>query len=294
MLIDASLSGTFPALVTPFTADGRAVDFDSFASLIQIHLKCGVAGVVACGSTGEAATLSDEEYRAVLEAAVAACAGQVPVIAGVNSSSTQRAAAMAREAQALGVDAVLVVAPPYNKPSQAGILAHFAAVRTGLSIPILAYNIPGRAVANILPATVAQLAREKIIVGLKDSSGSIDQFLDTRAALGTTPLAILSGEDSLVHCQMACGGQGVISASANLIPELFVEITTSALKGDWNGALKAQMRALPIVRALFTETNPVPVKAALALRGWIKHPTVRLPLLGASASTIDLLGRVLG
>lgn len=283
-----NLKGTIPALVTPFTLDGSAIDYESLTSLIEWHIRAGVSGVVVSGSTGEAATLSEQEYADLVNAAVKICNGKIPCIVGIGSNSTDKAAKQASLLEQLGADAILLVAPPYNKPPQDGIFAHFAKVKAASSLPIIAYNVPGRTSVNILPKTIARLAADGIIIGLKEASGSQDQLMDIYALVGDK-ISLLSGEDSLVHATMTCGGRGTISASANVAPEMFVEITEAALSGNFSASLKAQVRALPIVRAMFAETNPIPVKTALALRGAIKHPTVRLPLVPASAQTVELI-----
>lgn len=288
----ADLRGTFTALVTPFSADGIQIDFSSLAQLIEFQLAAKVDGFVICGSTGEAVTLSAEEYAQVLREAVKIVGGRVPCIAGVGSSNTKSAITMAQAAEESGCDAVLVSTPPYNKPPQKGIIEHFRAIKTGVSIPLIAYNIPGRAALNILPETIVALTRQELIIGLKESAGSFDQLLDILLLLRDR-IAILSGEDSLVHACMASGGHGTISASANVIPEIFVDITSAALLQKWQDSLTAQFLALPIIRALFMETNPIPVKTALMLKGVIKSNMVRLPLLPAIEGTIERLSALL-
>jgi 4-hydroxy-tetrahydrodipicolinate synthase len=284
--------GMFTAAVTPFSADAQQVDYDSLSNLFEFQLKQGADGIVICGSTGEAATLSDEEYRQVVTFAMQQLKGRVPCVAGIGTNSTARACEMARALETIGVDALLLVAPPYNKPSQEGILAHFAEVKKVTRLPIVAYNVPGRTVANILPQTVAALAQRELIVGIKEASGSMDQVLDVLALVADC-ISVVSGEDSLVHAIMACGGRGVISASANIVPGIFKRITSTALAGQWRQSLEAQFKALPIVRAMFSETNPVPVKAALAMRGVIKSGAVRLPLLAAREETMQRIKSVL-
>lgn len=287
-----TLRGTLPALVTPFSKDGSEVDFESLASLIDWHIRAGVSGLVACGSTGEAGALSPREYEDVVKFTVRAAAGRIPCIVGVSGSSTAKTVEQALVVKDLGVDGLLLAPTPYNKPPQSGIAAHFAKVREAAELPIIAYNVPGRTAVNMLPQTTAQLANDGIIVGLKDATGSLDQMLDTLALVGDK-IAILSGEDSLVHTIIASGGKGVISASANVIPEMFVEITESAMKGNYERSLRAQILALPVVRAMFAETNPMPVKAALAMKGAIKYATARLPLASVTQQTLDLIKRSL-
>lgn len=284
--------GTFPAVVTPFTQDGTQLDLESLRALLKFQLDAGVDGFVVCGSTGESQTLSSEEYQQVVSETVKFVAKRVPVIAGIGVSSTLRAMEIAKYLDSSEVSGILLVAPPYNKPPQRGIFRHFEQVRNATSLPIIAYNIPGRTAVNILPATLADLWKAKIIVGVKESSASLDQALDIMALVDDSFL-LISGEDSLVHALMASGGCGVISATANVVPDAFVNITQPALRGDWHSALTSQMNVLPVVRAMFIETNPIPVKCALALKGIIRFPTVRLPLTEATSETVAALRRVL-
>ncbi|MFM1848074.1 MAG: hypothetical protein RL417_1548 [Pseudomonadota bacterium] len=286
------LWGTFPAIVTPFSDDGSRVDFDSFKELLDFQIAHGVSGVVVCGSTGETATLSEDEYRDVVSFARNYVGSRAAVIAGIGANSTKRAVELAAFLESVGVDGILLVTPPYNKPTQNGLLAHFAAVRAAVDTPIIAYNVPGRTGVNLLPKTVGRLADEGLIAGLKESSGSIDQVLDIVSLVGSR-IALLSGEDSLIHATMASGGVGAVSVVANVDPALVVRITAAALKEEWRGARDAQLQMLPLARAVFTETNPIPIKAALWLKGLIRYPTTRLPLTPAEPQTIELLKRVL-
>jgi 4-hydroxy-tetrahydrodipicolinate synthase len=248
-----------------------------------------VKGFVACGSTGEAATLNEDEYLQVISA-VRKLAKRLPVIAGVNSSSTAKAAAMAKAAVGAGAQGILLTAPPYNKPSQDGIIAHFSAVKSAVSVPLIAYNIPGRTGVAMQPGTLTRMCKEGLAIGVKEASASLDQVMDIYAANGPK-FQIVAGDDSLVQAMRACGGVGVISASANVWPEAFAAMCTRS--ADFNKSLEWQVRALPLVRALFLETNPVPVKAALHLRGLIESPTVREPLLACQSATISKLKEVL-
>ncbi len=281
-----SLLGTFTALATPFTHDGSAPDIQSLCSLIDYQIAAGVNGLVVCGSTGEAATIEDNEYREIVSAAINHIKGRVPLIAGVGGSSTARAVSLAKYLEDSGVDGILLVTPPYNKPTQDGIVQHFLAVRSAGTLPIIAYNVPGRTSVNMLPETVASLAKRGIIIGLKDASGSLAQTLDT-FALTQRSISILSGEDGLIHATMAAGGTGVISVISNVWPKETLAITDAARSCHWEDSLQAQVKVLPMVRAMFCETNPIPVKTALALRGIIRHPTLRLPLVAAQPSTIE-------
>lgn len=291
-VIQHVFQGTYPAIVTPFNADGSAVDYDSLKALIDYQVRAGVQGIVVCGSTGEAATLSEDEYKNVVLSAKSMLGGRGQCIAGIGTNNTAKAQELAAFLSESKLDGILLVAPPYVKPPQRAIVEHFRAVKRCSTVPIIAYNVPGRSSVNIAAPTIAQLVQEGCIVGLKEALGSIDQVLDILAFTGDK-LAMLSGEDSLVHATMASGGCGVISATANIIPEIFVELTTAALKGDWERARRAQFKALPIVRAMFMETNPIPVKTALALQGIIKYSAVRLPLVPAEAATVEKIRAVL-
>jgi len=294
MTIDKdTLKGTFPAIVTPFSKDGASVDFDSLYNLIEYQISARVDGLVVCGSTGEAQTLSDEEYQKVISFTKEKVNGRIPVIAGIGTNSTMKGIAAAKLLDEIAVDGILLVAPMYNKPTQKGIIAHFEQIKRATRLPIIAYNVPGRTGVNILPATIATLVKQGTICGLKEASGSMDQVLDILAQV-RDHCSVVSGEDSLVCSLMLAGGKGVISASANIIPEIFVEITTAAINGDWERAREAQFKALPWVRLMFVETNPIPVKTAVALKGVIKYPTLRLPLMPAEDSTVEKIKALLG
>ncbi|MCB0338192.1 MAG: 4-hydroxy-tetrahydrodipicolinate synthase [Bdellovibrionales bacterium] len=282
-----TLKGAAPAIVTPFLESGE-IDYKSLDSLIDYQLKAGVDGIVACGSTGEAATLTDAERVSVISHVVKRASGQAYVIAGIGASSTKVAQDMARQYSELGVDGLLLVAPFYNKPSQEGIYQHFASVAQSTKSPIVAYNVPGRTASNILPSTVARLAKDNLIIGLKDASGSVDQTLDTLALVGNS-ISLLSGEDSLTYPMMTCGARGTISATGNIVPKLVADLTHFANSGDYKAALDVHWKFLPFARAMFIETNPVPVKAALAIKGIIASPTVRLPLTPAAPQTVEKL-----
>lgn len=292
MLTTDQLKGVYTAIVTPFKPDASAIDYDSALKLLNFQLEAGVSGLVICGSTGEAMTLSDAEYREYVAFVHKEVRGRVPCIAGIGTSSTARAQELAQWLERAGLDGALVVAPPYNKPSQEGIYAHFAAIKKSSALPLVAYNIPGRAVVNIQPGTVARMANDRLIVGLKDSTASLEQHMDLLALVGDG-IAVMSGEDALVYALMACGATGVICATANAAPHVFVELCASALEKDFETALQCQMQALPIVRAMFLETNPIPVKAALAAKGVIQSASVRLPLTSAKAETVQKIRQVL-
>lgn len=288
-----NMSGVYTALVTPFTKDGSSIDFQSFGALIETQLAAGVNGVVVCGSTGEAATLTDAEYVEAVRFARERTTGRVPCVAGISVSATARAVEMARVITELGCDGILVATPPYNKPSQQGIVAHFRAVKASTSLPLIGYNIPGRSGVAISPATLGALSREGLITGIKESSGSVDALADTMLAISAA-CQVVSGDDSLTLAVLAYGGVGVISASANVIPTAFVSLCAAWERGNSQEATKLQREALSRIRALFVESNPVPAKTVLALQGIISEPTVRLPLVPLSAASLELVRREFG
>lgn len=301
-----TFEAVIPALVTPFIDDGKNdgknIDFASFDRLVEHVIGGGVSGVVVAGSTGEAATSSEQEYREIVAHCVKAVRGRVPVIAGVGTNSTARAVELSRMAQEAGCDALLVVAPPYNKPQQDGIYAHFKAVSEASTLPIMAYNIPGRSAVNILPSTLARLAADGIIAAVKESSGSVDQILDLIAAIaggasfagagsshgtagGANLVPVLAGDDSLTLPVAACGGKGIVSVIANVLPGPMCSLWKACERGDLREAQRINLELLPLMRALFVETNPVPVKAALKMQGIIASDAVRMPLLSAGEGT---------
>lgn len=297
-----TFEAVIPALVTPFSDDGQKIDFASFERLVEHVIGGGVSGVVVAGSTGEAATLSEQEYRDLVSHCVKTVRGRVPVIAGVGTNSTARAVELSRMAQDAGCNALLVVAPPYNKPQQDGIYAHFKAVAEASPLPIMAYNIPGRSAVNILPSTLARMAADGIIAAVKESSGSVDQILDLIAAISggakgagsgrseaaawqSNLVPVLAGDDSLTLAVAACGGKGIVSVIANVLPGPMCSLWNACVRGDLGEAQRIKLELLPLMRALFAETNPVPVKAALKMQGIVASDAVRLPLLAASEGT---------
>jgi 4-hydroxy-tetrahydrodipicolinate synthase len=271
--------GVLTALVTPLR-DG-AVDERALQELVEIQIAAGVDGLVPCGSTGEAATLSHAEHRRVIEVVVAASRGRVKVLAGTGSNSTREAIELTRHAKEAGADGALLISPYYNKPTQDGIVQHYAAIARETSFPLVVYNIPGRTASNLTPATFARLAEIEQVVGTKESSGDLHQVSQIIAA---TPddFSVLSGDDWATLPILALGGQGVISTSSNLAPSEVVELVRAFRAGDLARARDTHTRLLPLIDALFCETNPIPVKAALALRGTILEE-LRLPLTPLSA-----------
>ena len=269
-------AGSFVAQVTPFK-NGR-VDEQALADMIEWQIKSGTHGIVPCGTTGESATLSHEEHTQVIRLAVDVVNKRVPVIAGTGSNSTAEAIRLTREAQEVGADGALMISPYYNRPTQEGIYQHYKEVAQAVpGFPIVFYNIPGRTGSNIEPATMARMAEIDNIVGVKEATGSIDQVINIRLACGEK-LAVLSGEDALTFSMMALGGKGVISTVANVAPEQMAAVVNAGLAKDWDTASALQLKLVPLIRAVFLETNPIPVKTALALMGKCERE-LRLPLV---------------
>jgi 4-hydroxy-tetrahydrodipicolinate synthase len=266
--------GVFTALVTPFR-DG-ALDERALHDLVELQIGAGIDGLVPCGSTGEAATLSHAEHRRVVEVVVAAARGRVQVLAGTGSNSTSEAIELTRHAKEAGADGALLISPYYNKPTQQGLVAHYSEVARQTSFPLVVYNIPGRTASNVLPDTLARLAELEQVVGVKEACGNLDQMAHVIAAV-PDGFAVLSGDDSLTLPLLAIGGSGVISTTSNLVPAEMVELVRAFRAGDVERARAIHYRLLPLFDALFSETNPIPMKAALALRGTVLEE-LRLPL----------------
>lgn len=271
-------TGTHTALVTPFTRDGR-VDEPRLSQIVEQQIAAGIDGLVPCGTTGESPTLSHEEHNHVIELVVKFAAKRCKVIAGTGSNSTDEAIFMTQYAKKVGADASLQVAPYYNKPSQAGLYAHFRAIAEATQIPIILYNIPGRCGVDISNDTMARLRRDvpQYIVGLKEATGVVDRVSQLRGMVDRE-FCILSGDDSLTLPMMSVGAVGVISVVSNVIPRELTEMTHAALKGDFERAGRIHAKLFPLFKDLFIETNPVPVKAAMAMMGLIEE-TYRLPLV---------------
>jgi 4-hydroxy-tetrahydrodipicolinate synthase len=265
--------GSIVAIVTPFKANSE-IDFEAYGRLIDWHLDQGTDGIVPCGCTGEAATLSHDEQQHCIRFAVERVAGRVPVIAGTGSNSTREAVSLTRFAKEAGADAALLITPYYNKPTPAGQIAHYKAVAEAVDIPIVLYNVPSRTGTNMLPETVAELSAVKNIVAIKEAGGSVDQVSQIRRLCGIT---VLSGDDSLTLPMLALGGTGVISVAANVAPAKVAAMCRAFDKGDLGGAQRIHFELWPLFKGLFIETNPMPVKAALTWMGLIEN-NLRLPL----------------
>ena len=267
-------TGSYVAIVTPFK-DGK-VDERALGDLIEWQVERGTNGIVPCGSTGESATLTHEEHDRVIALTVEVVRRRVPVIAGTGSNATHEAIRLTKHAKSAGADAALLVTPYYNKPTQEGLFQHYEAIARAVDLPLILYNIPGRSVVNMTPQTVARLANVTNIVGIKEASGNLSQMSDIIAACGER-FTVLSGDDALTLPLLAIGGKGVISVTANVAPAETAELVSAALKGDWDRARRMHYRLLPLSNAMFLETNPIPVKAALAMMGRCADE-LRLPL----------------
>ncbi len=282
-------TGSFVAIVTPFR-HGR-VDERALGDLIEFQLANGTHGIVPCGTTGESATLSHEEHNRVVDLTVEVVRKRVPVIAGTGSNSTEEAIALTKHAKAAGADAALLITPYYNKPTQEGLYRHYQAVAEAVDLPLVLYNIPGRTGVNMTPATVARLATLRNIVAIKEGSGSVQQVSEIIQACGDR-LTVLSGDDALTLPMMAVGAKGVITVTANLVPRDMADLVEAALAGRYDEARRLHAKLYPLFTALFLETNPIPVKEALALMGKIDGE-LRLPLCPLSSENRDKLTRVL-
>lgn len=273
--------GSMPALVTPFR-DG-AVDFDTLGALVEWHIAEGSSAIVPVGTTGESPTLSHDEHAAVVEAVVKAARGRVPVIAGAGSNATAEAIDLVRHAAKVGADAALVVTPYYNKPTQAGMIAHYTALHDASDLPIIIYNIPGRSVVDMTPETMGRLARLPRIVGVKDATGKLERVSQQRITCGADFIQ-LSGEDATALGFNAHGGVGCISVTANVAPRLCAEFQAATLAGDYRKALDYQDRLMPLHEAIFLEPGLAGAKYALSVLG-LCAPEVRLPLVPVTEAT---------
>lgn len=275
--------GSLPALITPFK--NGAVDFDTLKKLVDWHVAEGSHGLVPVGTTGESPTLTHEEHGAVIEAVVKAAAGRIPVIAGAGSNATAEGIGLIRHAQKVGADAALVVTPYYNRPTQAGLIAHFTALHDASDLPIIIYNIPARSVVDMLPATMGELAKLPRIIGVKDATANLARPSQQRITCGPDFIQ-LSGEDATALGFNAHGGVGCISVTANVAPRLCAEFQEATLRGDYAKALEYQDRLMPLHEAIFIEPGLVGAKYGLSLLGLCSEE-VRLPLVGLTDGTKD-------
>ncbi len=288
MALDIRGCGT--ALVTPFRRDG-SLDEAALRRLVEFQLREGIDFLVPCGTTGETPTLEHGEYLGVIRVVVEDVAGKVPVIAGVGGNNTKKVCALAAEVEALGVQGILSVAPYYNKPTQEGLYQHFKAVAEATDLPVILYNVPGRTSSNIEPATVARLSKIPNIIGIKEASGSITQQMDVLSAV-EPGFRVISGDDAFTFPLMALGGVGIISVVSNEIPRQMTSLARLMLEGKYDEARKLHFRLLPLMQVNFIETNPIPVKAALAMMGMIEE-VYRLPLCPMKAENRTKLEKAL-
>ena len=281
--------GSMVAMVTPFS--GGEVDYATLEQLIDFQIENGTDAIVPCGTTGESPTLTHEEHDRVVEFTVEKVDKRVKVIAGAGSNCTREALRLTRHAQDVGADGALVITPYYNKPTQSGLIEHFGKLARETDIPLVLYNVPGRTGVKLEPETIAELAALDNIVAVKEACGSVDQV---NKILNLCDITVISGDDSLTLPMMAVGGRGVISVAANIVPGAVSKMVHSALDGKWDDARKAHYELYSLFDMMFVETNPIPVKTALAMMGNLREE-FRLPLCGLSpvhrVELEELLGR---
>jgi len=278
-----SFRGAWTAVVTPFR-DGR-VDFGALERLVDWQAGSGIDGLVACGCTGEAATLTHDEHLEVVRTVVSAAAGRLPIVGGSGRNDTAAAVRLSREVSSLGVAGVLVITPYYNKPTPEGQIAHYTAVADAVDCPVIVYNVPGRTGTNMTPQTLAKLSGHPRITAVKDAAGAVERVTAIRGLCG---MSILSGDDHLALAEVALGADGVISVISNVVPSAVAEMIRLGLESSLPAARKIHERLFPLMTALFLESNPVPVKQALALQGRIANE-LRLPLVTMRADLVPAL-----
>ncbi|MDF1613818.1 4-hydroxy-tetrahydrodipicolinate synthase [Desulfurivibrio dismutans] len=283
--------GAFVAIATPFNPDG-SLDEQGLIDLIEFQIAAGTHGIVPCGTTGEAATMSHDEHHRVVELTIKTVAGRVPVLAGTGSNSTSESIELTRHAKEAGADGALLITPYYNKPSQEGLYRHFKALAEAVDIPIIMYNVPGRTSVNMLPATVARCAEIDNIVGIKEATGSLQQVSEV-IRLCPNGFAVMSGDDFTSMATVMVGGTGVISVSSNVAPGEMAAMIEAALSNDNAKAREFHYRLFPLMQAMFFDTNPVPAKTALRMMGKIKSDFVRLPMYAMDEAGKTKLQQVL-
>ena len=278
-------TGSGVAIVTPFTEDNK-VDFDTLAKMLDYHVENGTDAIIICGTTGEAACMDHEEHVAAIKFTVDYINSRIPVIAGTGSNDTEYGIKLSKEAEYLGVDALLTVTPYYNKTTQKGLVEHFTKIAKSVSIPVILYNVPSRTGVNITPNTLKKLSEVPNIVGIKEASGDIGQA--AKMAALCPDIDIYSGNDDMIVPIMSLGGKGVISVLANIAPRETHDICQKYLDGDVKASLELQLEALELVDALFCEVNPIPVKTAMRLLGW-DVGALRLPLCEMEDKNLETL-----
>ncbi len=281
--------GAITAIITPFRA-GR-LDVPALKKLVEFQVRNGISGIVPCGTTGESATLSFEEHEKVIQVVMEAARGRVPVIAGTGSNNTKEAVVLTSYAKKAGADAALVITPYYNKPTQKGLLAHFKAIAGEVDIPVILYNVPGRTGVNMTADTVARLSEVQNIVGVKEASGNLSQICDILRATPRT-FCVLSGDDAMYFPMLALGAKGVISVVSNVAPREMADLYDAFVSGRIATAREIHYRLWPLMQTLFIETNPIPVKTAVAMMGMIREE-FRLPLCAMSDVNRKALAKVL-
>jgi len=283
------LRGSMVALVTPFK--GGKIDKRALKKLIDFHVANGTDAIVPCGTTGESATLSHEEHTKVVEMTLEYVDGRIPVVAGTGSNSTEEAIQLTKHAERAGADAALLITPYYNKPTQEGLYQHFRAVAREVRIPIILYNVPARTSVNLLPETICRLTELKNIKGIKEATGDLKQIGDLITLCGDR-MTVLSGDDFTTLPILAIGGKGVISVTANVAPRDVSDMVHAYLRGDEKDAVALHTALWPLHKAMFLETNPIPVKTALGMMGMI-NPEMRLPLVPLSQANREKLAKTL-
>jgi len=281
--------GSIVAIVTPFK-DGK-VDEEAYRELIEFQIENGTSAIVPCGTTGESATLNMEEHARVIDIAIEAVNKRVPVIAGTGGNSTNEAIELTAHAKKAGADATLQVTPYYNKPTQEGLYQHFKAIAEAVPLPQVLYNVPGRTSVNMLPETVARLAELPEVVAIKEASGNLGQMAEI-VNLAGDKITLLSGDDNLTLPILALGGKGVVSVVANIVPKDTADMVAAWEQGQVDKAREMFYKLLPLCKAMFFETNPIPVKTSLALMGKIKEE-MRLPLCSMSPANLERLKKAL-
>jgi 4-hydroxy-tetrahydrodipicolinate synthase len=285
-----TFQGSFVAMVTPFR-NGK-VDEAKLRELVEFHIAHGTDGLIPCGTTGESPGLTHDEHRQIVEVVIEAARGRIRVVAGTGSNSTAEAIELTKHAERAGAAGALVVNPYYNKPTQEGLYRHFRAVAESVAIPILVYNIQSRTAVNVETDTLARLVRDVAsVVGVKEASGSLDQMSQVIAACGPD-FSVLSGDDNITLPLLAIGGSGVVSVIANIVPRETADLVHAALDGDWKRARDLHYRLFPLARAAFLETNPIPIKEAMAMAGMLE-PEFRLPMCRMSDANREKLRAIL-
>src|SRR3989338_1444442 len=283
------VEGAITAMITPF-AEGGGLDVEGLRENVNFQIGNSISGLVPLGTTGESPTISDDERETVIRTVVAAAAGRVPVIVGTGTNSTKHSIELSRQAAALGADAVLVVSPYYNKPTQEGLYRHFKAIAESIRLPVVVYNIQGRTGVNIETATLQRMALVKNIIAVKEASGNVSQMMDVLDKLPGS-FSVVSGDDNLTLPLMSLGWRGVISVVSNLVPGKVSAMCAAALKGDFAAARRLHFEMLPLFKAAFIETNPIPIKAAMGMAGLPAGP-VRMPLCEMQPANLEKLRAV--